>query len=387
MSIFYRPEDSVAADFIPFYSQGRYHLFFLRDWRDPVKHGEGTPWWHLVTEDFVTFEDLGEALPRGPIGSQDVWVFTGCVIEHNGIFHIFYTGHNHHLAKIGRPQQGVLHATSPDLKVWTKDPDFAFFAPTENGYERDDWRDPFVFWDDEAEVWGMLLAARKTTGPARTRGCTAYATSPDLKTWTVQEPLWAPDQFFTHECPDLFKMGDWWYLVFSEFSDRKQTRYRMARNPHGPWITPADDALDTRAWYAAKSASDGRRRFFFGWLATRDGEKDDGGYQWGGNLVVHEVVQRPDGTLAAHIPDTVAAAFNTPQPLSLTPILGPWQEGSGSITTEAGGRNSTAILGKMPEECLIEATITVDAGVCSCAPVMTRTRTMRCALSRLANAS
>lgn len=41
--IFYRPVAGVAADFIPFYWDGAYHLFYLKDYRDPSGHGEGTP--------------------------------------------------------------------------------------------------------------------------------------------------------------------------------------------------------------------------------------------------------------------------------------------------------------------------------------------------------
>jgi beta-fructofuranosidase len=63
--LFYRPQNAFLADVIPFYWQGEYHLFYLKDWRNPAEHGEGTPWYHLVTRDFVTFNDLGEALPRG----------------------------------------------------------------------------------------------------------------------------------------------------------------------------------------------------------------------------------------------------------------------------------------------------------------------------------
>ena len=47
MSILYTPDDGVAADFIPFYWNGEYHLFYLKDYRDHEGHGEGTPWWHL----------------------------------------------------------------------------------------------------------------------------------------------------------------------------------------------------------------------------------------------------------------------------------------------------------------------------------------------------
>jgi len=94
MSILYRPNDGVLADVIPFYWRGAYHLFYLKDYRDPQRHGEGTPWFHLVTRDFVRFEEWGEALPRGAPDEQDRWVFTGSVIEAEGAFHIFYTGHN-----------------------------------------------------------------------------------------------------------------------------------------------------------------------------------------------------------------------------------------------------------------------------------------------------
>jgi len=206
----------------------------------------------------------------------------------------------------------------------------------------------------------MLLAARNRNGPARHRGCVVYATSPDLRTWTVREPFWDPQQFFTHECPDLFRMGDWWYLVFSEFSERCQTRYRMSRSLHGPWLCPADDALDTRAWYAAKTVSDGKRRYAIGWLATRDQNRDDHGCQWGGDLIAHEVVQRVDGTLASRMPDGLAASF--PRRLSLLsaqPLLGSWQ----SLATDATGRLNTVLLGAMPDDCLIEATVSMAAGV------------------------
>jgi beta-fructofuranosidase len=360
MSIFYRPANGVAADFIPFYWDGAYHLFYLKDYRDVEGHGEGTPWFHLVTRDFVQFEDWGEALPRGPAGTQDVWVFTGSVIERDRTFYIFYTGHNSHLKEQGRPVQAVMRATSPDLRSWTKDPAFRFTAPP--GYEPDDWRDPFVFWDEEAGAYWMLLAARKPTGPGRHRGCIALAASPDLETWEVCEPFWAPDLYYTHECPDLFRSGEWWVLIYSTFSERTVTHYRLSRCLEGPWRAPADDAFDGRPYYAAKTAGDGEHRYLFGWLATREGETDAGRWQWGGNLVVHELVQQPYGTLAVRPPESVLAPFVHPVPLAPRPVLGEWDVNGERMATRSAGRFSALTLGELPQECLVEAEVTCASG-------------------------
>ncbi len=350
---FYKPEGAWAADFIPFHKNGRYHLFYLLDWRDRDRRGEGTPWYQISTTDFVHFTEHGEMLPRGGHDAQDLYVFTGSVIEALGQYHIFYTGHNPHLRRQGQPEQGVMHAVSDDLLRWRKLPEDTFFAPA--GYEPHDWRDPFVFWNDDAGEFWMLLAARGTQGPARRRGLTAVCASTDLKHWQPREPLYAPGLYFTHECPDLFRMGDWWYLLFSEFTERCVTRYRMARALSGPWHTPADDVFDGRAFYAAKTASDGQRRFLFGWNPTRQGETDTGAWQWGGNLVTHEIVQNEDGTLSVRPPAPVSAAFSRRTPV--------WEAGT---TLQAEGTFACAVAGALPATCKIEATVRPGTGVKGC---------------------
>ena len=254
---FYRPADAWAADFIPYFENGVFHLFFLLDWRDRSRHGEGTPWYRVTTRDFVHFEEHGEMLARGSASDQDLFVFTGSAVRGLGKHHIFYTGHNPHLREAGKPEQGVMHAVSDDgMNTWKKLPGDTFYAPAAH-FEANDWRDPFVFWNESAGEFWMLLAARLKAGPSRRRGCTALCSSKDLSQWTVREPFWSPGLYYTHECPDLFRMGDWWYLVFSEFSDLVRTRYRMSRSLKGPWLTPKNDYFDGRAFYAAKTASDG----------------------------------------------------------------------------------------------------------------------------------
>ena len=361
MSLFYKPLDGWAADVIPFFWAGEYHLFYLKDYRDRAGHGEGTPWWHLGTRDFVTFTDYGQALARGAPDEQDLYVFTGSVVYGNGQFHIFYTGHNPYFRQQVRPEQGVMHSVSSDLIHWVKVPEDTFYAPLER-YEPHDWRDPFVFWNQEAGEWWMLLAARLKDGPSRRRGCTALCVSKDLRNWQVQEPLYAPRLYYTHECPDMFKIGDWWYLLFSEFSQACVTRYRMSRSSRGPWQAPANDTFDGRAFYAAKTASDGDQRFIFGWNPTREGETDTGNWQWGGNIVTHQILQERDGTLGVRAPTTVVGALPTPLPFEFSTGIGDYSYGGDGLVLRASNSFACASAGKLPKMCKIHGGLTFTAG-------------------------
>lgn len=371
--LFYRPADAWAADFIPFYDGERFRLFYLLDWRDRDGHGEGTPWYQISTTDFVHFEEHGEMLARGTDAEQDLYVFTGCVISADGHSHIFYTGHNPHFEKLGKPVQAIMHAISDDLLHWRKVPEDTFFAPAE-GYEKDDWRDPFVFWNPEANEWWMLLAARLDRGASRRRGCVALCASTDLKTWEVRDPFWQPGLYITHECPDLFQMGDWWYFVWSEFSERHVTRYRMSRSLNGPWTAPENDTFDGRAYYAAKSASDGQRRYMFGWNPTRDTQKDyQGHWQWGGNLVVHELVQESDGVLNVRVPETVRSAFSQSVPFTLSNDSGTRIRSDVPIELH-DAESYLALQSHTPtQRLLLEATISFEASTRGCG-LLLRTR-------------
>ena len=362
---FYRPEHAWAGDFIPFYEDGTFHLFYLRTWRDIPGHGEGTPWCQVSTSDFVHFKEPGQMLARGAKDEQDLYVFTGSVIKAEGRYHIFYTGHNPYFPKAGKPQEAVLHAVSDDLLNWKKQPEEGLFASTAM-YEPDDWRDPFVFWNDQAKEYWMLLAARLKSGPSRRRGCTALCASKDLRNWEVRAPFWAPGLYSVHECPDLFRLGDWWYLIFSEGSERTATHYRMSRSLKGPWVIPDNDMFDGRAFYAAKTASDGHRRFLFGWLATRQDSKDYRPWNWGGNLVVHELVQESDGTLSVKVPASIDDAFHEKVRYEFQPAVGACEISDGSVQLRAPEGFGCAIAGSMPTRCRIVATVEFEANTRGC---------------------
>lgn len=349
---FFRPGDGFVGDVIPFYWQGQYHAFYLKASPPPRKRHEGTPYEHLVSGDLVHWDEWPQVIAPGPPDTPDsVSCFTGSVIERDGIFHLFYTGYPGE----GKPQT-VCRATSTDLHTWEKDPDNPILAADPHWYEPVDWRDPFPFWNAEAGEYWMLLAAREKAGPSNRRGCIALATSPDLETWDVQPPFWAPRLYYTHECPDLFRWQDKWVLVYSTFSERTVTHYRMSDTLSGPWLAPTDDTFDDRAFYAAKTASDGERRFVFGWLPTREGEQDEGAWQWGGDMVVHELKPATEG-IAVVEPREIAAQFSRSVCLDFRPVSGSWQTQNDELVSEFDDGFSAGLLGAMPGVCRIECEI------------------------------
>lgn len=351
--IFYRSEEkSVCADVIPFFENGEFKLFYLKDYRDFEKYGEGCPWHLLTTSNFVDYKDHGAALLRGSINDQDLYVFTGSVFKKDDTYFIFYTGHNPHLVEKGIPQEKILRAVSKDLIHWQKDNNFVLEAPEE--FEKHDFRDPFVFYDEEKKKFGMLLAARlNNNNPRLTKGVTLVAYSDDLNKWEIQKtPFYAPNAYFTHECPDLFKMGDYWYFLFSEFTDKISTTYRMSKSINGPWFAPEINTFDGHAFYAAKSYSDGKRRILFGWNPIKYEEKDFHTWQWGGNIIPHEIVQDKNGYLWVKCPDEIKNAFKEQIDVVQTFSLGNCDGNPSQISTENDGQN-VVLFNEMPSICQI----------------------------------
>ena len=278
--IFFRPRPDWVGDVIPYADGDELRLYYLYERRREPE--SGTPWHLVTTSDLVHYEDRGEALPSGGVDAEDFNAYTGSVVrDREGGYHLFYTANNPGaLASDGRSLQLVAHATSTDLSTWVKHPEDTFGAP--EGYDPADWRDPFVYPAPDGDGWSLILAARYCEGADRRRGVVARLVSDDLRTWRPAAPLWDPRRFVTQECPELFRMGQWWYLVYSEFTDRFVTRYRMSRSPEGPWLAPERDTIDGRGFYAAKSAEWDGRRLFFGWIASRQDERDDGRWLWAG---------------------------------------------------------------------------------------------------------
>lgn len=305
--VFFRPEHAWVGDCMPCYHNGIHYMYYQCDRRDPKPFPNGEPFgWSLATsKDLIDFKNYGEVLHKGEHGSREHCLYAGSVIHAMGKFRAFYTGEcKYYLNHSDMPPKEVLMlAVSEDGIHWEKEEKLSFCAPA--GYEKDYFRDPFVCYSRELGKWLMLVCAQKEAGPRRRRGVLLYYTSTNLENWYYEGIFCSPDMYFLLQMPDLFKIGDWWYLLFSELDDMRRTRYRMSKSLFGPWKAPADDCLDGRCFYAARTVEAEGKRILFGWNPTRENEDDLGMWIWGGNAVQHEVYQRKDGTLGVRMPEQI----------------------------------------------------------------------------------
>lgn len=359
-TLLYRPEDGWLGDVIPFHADGAFHVFYIFDDRDARGSWQGLDWGHLVSRDLVSFEELPIAIPRGTPDELDLLTGTGSVnVDPDGGYVAYYAGINPANPSRGRPEQVVMRTHSRDLTTWTKDPDFVLESDL-RWYERNDWRDPFILRGSDG-LWHMVLCARVPDGPSDRRGTFGLAVSDDMRAWTVRPPMLTPGGTRAPECPDLFEMGGRWYLVWAGFTDRFATRYLSAPTQDGPWQTPQWDALEAPDVYAMKTVSDGRRRYLMGWLSTRAADQDPGHRQWGGHLVVHELVSRADGTLGVAPVQALVDRFAM-APATVGAVATGWEQTADGYAFQGDG------IGWLPLDplgptCLLDVTLdlTLDA--------------------------
>ncbi|WEV58909.1 glycoside hydrolase family 32 protein [Bifidobacterium sp. ESL0728] len=335
MKLYYQFPGTWFGDCMPFGKGDDFFLFHQRDNRNPGPFGEPFGWSLATTKDFVHYKDCGTAIPRGADDAQDQFIYAGSVFDGEGQYHAFYTGYNRDYEAQGKPSQVLMHAVSDDLYHWTKTEDKLTFTP-QPGYDPDDWRDPWVVRDDEHDQYLLILGARKIGPKTQQTGRTVKFTSKDLKNWKFEGDFWAPGLFTMHEMPDLFKMGDWWYHIVTEYSDKHGMVYRMAKSLEGPWIAPVDDAFDGSTYYAGRTFELNGKRVLFGWVGTKEDNDDTKNYEWGGTFVPHEVYQRADGTLGCRPVDTLWDAFNKHEPIADVTVDSPHERKETTLVHNAG---------------------------------------------------
>ena len=320
---YYNPAIGRCGDPMPFYDQRaqEFKVLYLQEYDNngACYH----PFWGVTTKDGATYQSLGEVLPTGTSTQQQDGVLgTGCCVynEKDGLYYIYYTGYNILLPN----REVVMRATSPDFKTWKKD-NLWSLKGVDYGYSANDFRDPQIFKAEDG-LWHMVISSNLKFAEFK---------SADLKTW---EHVGSFNMVWDRmcECPDIFKMGDWWYFVYSEGNRApwsRKVKYMMASSfdglkacfgdPGANWPKDGHEGvLDSRAFYAAKTASNGTDRFIWGWCPYRTGatihDKNinvgaASEPNWSGALVCHKIIQHSDGTLTLGKVPAMAAKYSKEQ--------------------------------------------------------------------------
>lgn len=318
--LYYKPAVGYCADPMPFYDPVK-HNFKILYLQDYLVNQQFTyhPIWGVATNDGTSYTSLGELIHCGAANELDAALGTGSTIFKDGTYYTFYTAHSAGSAATNGIVEAVMLATSKDFLNWEKNRELILTGA--NRYSTVDFRDPLVFEGENGEY--HLIVATKENG----KGVLADFVSNDLKNWTdngvFMYMMW--DRFY--ECPDIFKMGDWWYLLYSEQANfmRKMQYFKgktleelkaCTANDAGIWPDYKEGILDSRGTYAGRTASDGTNRYLWGWNARRDGFNNDNGYNWGGNLVMHKIIQHEDGNLSLGEVPAIATYFGKGETIS-----------------------------------------------------------------------
>ena len=294
--IVFSPKSVVGyvGDPMPFYDDGKMNIFYLQDGRNTNLGFH--PFALMTTTDFMHYEDHGEVIPYSNVlDSPDFALGTGSVIkDKDGLYHCYYTGHNSGKTT-GLPfYEKIQHATSTDKLNWTKHPEDGFYG------NDNDFRDPYVYLGED-NTYHMLITTRNAGS-----GVIKEYTSSNLKSWSYKGIFFKNDSgSYNMECPTFIKYNDYYYLSYSEQGSTRVTRYRYKKNLSDSWSKPANDFLDGIGFYAGRMEKDDKNLYMFGWCGTRVGEYDQGNIDWGGNLVVHKLLQKENGELNATIVDSV----------------------------------------------------------------------------------
>lgn len=353
--IFYTPEyqyegmphGEMCGDLMPFYENGVYTFIYLYKYCI----------YAVETKDFVHYNNFRIVLQNGTPQEQDWHAATGSVCKCKDQYYFYYTGFcEGNRGKEGKYEQAILRAVSRDMISWEKDKEF-MFCPDEEHFAGRHWRDPHVFWNKALGKYSMLVTACEKDGEENRSGCTAVYVSDDILNWEYYNTICSPGIYPTLECQDCFEINGKWYLTYSSYEKQWETKYKVADAFEGPWITPAwDDKFDGRDFYAAKTVFDGKHRYLVGWQSIRKDCKNDSPYVWGGNVVVHELVQRKNGELGVKMPDTIRQAFTSPLERNVVVKRGEWDTGK-IISGKAAAGFGLIELSPMKNVCLIKATL------------------------------
>ncbi|MBP5256383.1 MAG: hypothetical protein J6Z80_04925 [Clostridia bacterium] len=356
-SLFPKAKGFWVGDVMPMTSpdDGKLDLFYLFD-----KNNNGSsvmhPFHMFSTSDFISYSNEGLFVePTNDPESQDfLGLGTGCFYSDGDVLHCFYTGVNNVL----ETTTAIMHAVSSDGgKTWNKLLDETIYPP--EGYDRNDYRDAQIEYNEKTGEYMLLVGGRTNTGRG-VFGTVIYYTSKDLHSWVFRGNLFAPDRWYMCECPDIQKIGDRYYLFFSW---ECVTFYAVADEITGPYRLPKDYTLsgDGFTFYAGKAGELDGRYYLCAWLGRKIGTKDTENYEWGGNMVVFEIYAKEDGTLGIDAPHTYRDFFGKKYDFIPVGMTDGASVNGNSVSFSAGDGAEYLDMGLLPGKMMLSCKFSVNS--------------------------
>ena len=126
--------------------------------------------------------------------------------------------------------------------------------------------DMAILHDEAQSVYRAFFSARRRSGrdPER-RGCVGSATSPDLRSWSTEPPIFAPNRFSDLVAPRIFSDGGRHVLFYATPEQGGLLGLRFAIAPHleGPYERLEPDLVSCDARTAVHAVRLGAKRLVF----------------------------------------------------------------------------------------------------------------------------
>ncbi|MGV2928679.1 sucrose-6-phosphate hydrolase [Macrococcus capreoli] len=254
------------------YFNGQYHLFYQWFPLGPV-HGLKY-WFHTVSEDLVTFKDVGIAIrPDTPFDSHGAYSGSGIVVDDT--LKLIYTG-NHRTSTWERVSYQMMASMDKDGTITKLNEPIIDSIP--EGFTSH-FRDPKVWYEEG--MYYMVIGAQRTDET----GTIAVYQSQDMNNWSYVSELKTEYKDFGYmwECPDYFKLDQTDVLLFcpqgidkynDAFWNIYQSGYVLGKldqstfeMQHGPF-KELDNGFD---FYAPQTTLDkDGNRILIGWMGLPD---------------------------------------------------------------------------------------------------------------------
>jgi levanase/fructan beta-fructosidase len=167
-----------------FYKDGVWHLYY--QYNPYGSQWENMTWGHSTSKDLVHWEAQPMALEADWLGS----IFSGSCVTNGNEVVAFYTSAGHHQTQ----SMAVSKDGGRTFKKYSGNP---ILTTSDIA----DFRDPKAFWNEDAKMWNLILAAGQEM---------RIYSSKDLKAWKYESSF--GKEYGNHsgvwECPDLFKMEE-----------------------------------------------------------------------------------------------------------------------------------------------------------------------------------